>query len=210
LANKAPICSIGDVLDAFMAFMVVHTCGQIEGGLPQAVKARMYFNVMLDFGIGLVPFLGDVADAIFRANTRNAAILEEHLREKGKKNLRQSGLPIPAVDPSDPAEFDRLHHTDSPPEYTSNAPSAHGAMTTNPQKAPKSTPARNGNGASGSHTPAPGAPAPAKIKDESRSGRSFFGLGGRPKAHDVEMGRVDEAHQSAPTTLQKQQQRRKP
>src|SRR3569833_502649 len=56
----------------FFAWNVVRTCGQIDGGLPPAIKSRMLFNVILDFGLGLVPFLGDLADAVFRANTRNA------------------------------------------------------------------------------------------------------------------------------------------
>ena len=45
-----------------MALMVLRTCQQVEGGLPANVKAKMYFNIILDFGIGLVPILGDVAD----------------------------------------------------------------------------------------------------------------------------------------------------
>lgn len=45
-----------------MAMMVFRTCGQVEGGLPNAVKAKMMFNIILDFGVGLVPFLGDIAD----------------------------------------------------------------------------------------------------------------------------------------------------
>ncbi len=45
-----------------MAIMVLRTCQQVEGGLPADVTSKMYFNIILDFGIGLVPFLGDVAD----------------------------------------------------------------------------------------------------------------------------------------------------
>jgi hypothetical protein len=54
--------SIGDVIDAFMAMMVLRTCQQVEGGLPSGVKSKMMFNIILDFGIGLVPFIGDLAD----------------------------------------------------------------------------------------------------------------------------------------------------
>ncbi len=56
------LSSIGDVIDAFMAMMVLRTCQQVEGGLPNEVKAKMLFNIVLDFGVGLVPFLGDIAD----------------------------------------------------------------------------------------------------------------------------------------------------
>jgi hypothetical protein len=45
-----------------MALMVLRTCEQVEGGLPADVKSKMYINIILDFGIGLVPFLGDLAD----------------------------------------------------------------------------------------------------------------------------------------------------
>ncbi|CAK7242140.1 MAG: hypothetical protein STHCBS139747_003620 [Sporothrix thermara] len=79
---------IGDVIDLLLAYRVVSACCNIEGGLPEALKYRMYFNIMLDFGIGLVPFVGDVADAVFRANTRNAWLLEEYLIKKAEAEQR--------------------------------------------------------------------------------------------------------------------------
>lgn len=63
-------------------FLVVRKARQIEGGLPAALYSRMLFNIVLDFAIGLVPFLGDVADAWFKANTRNAWLLEDYLLKK--------------------------------------------------------------------------------------------------------------------------------
>jgi hypothetical protein len=114
------IPAIGDVIDAFMAMMVLRTCQQVEGGLPASVKSKMMFNIVLDFGIGLVPFLGDIADALFRANTRNAVELEKFLREKGAKALKAQGQRTPPLDPTDPDEFDR-HTGDElgpPPQYT--------------------------------------------------------------------------------------------
>ena len=113
------IPAIGDMLDAFMAMMVLRTCQQIEGGLPVDVKSKMMFNIIVDFFIGLVPFIGDLADAVFRANTKNAAELEKYLRKKGVEQLRKSGLPQPRVDPSDGDEFDRMMSNGggSTPEY---------------------------------------------------------------------------------------------
>jgi Domain of unknown function (DUF4112) len=60
----------------------------------------MYTNMAIDFGIGLIPVVGDMADAWFKCNTRNNIILEKYLREKGKKHPvapleqkpKQSGL----------------------------------------------------------------------------------------------------------------------
>jgi hypothetical protein len=62
-----------------MAFWVIRTSQKIEGGLPVKIMARMYFNIALDFGLGLIPVAGDILDVLFRANTRNAAILESYL-----------------------------------------------------------------------------------------------------------------------------------
>ena len=43
-----------------MAIMVMRTCDQIEGGLPKDVRIWMILNIIMDFGIGIVPFFGDV------------------------------------------------------------------------------------------------------------------------------------------------------
>lgn len=48
-------------MDAMMALMVMRTCDQIQGGLPADVRMHMYWNIFLDFGIGLFPFIGDVS-----------------------------------------------------------------------------------------------------------------------------------------------------
>jgi len=113
------IPGLGDVADAFMAMMVLRTAQQVEGGLPTDVRAWMLFNIIADFGIGLVPFLGDLADAVFKANTRNAVLLEKHLRKKGAALLAAQGQPVPALDPSDPDEFDRQELI-PPPAYVEN------------------------------------------------------------------------------------------
>lgn len=89
---------LGDVLDLLMAWSLMRKCGKIEGGLPTQIHMRMVFNLAVDFLVGLVPFVGDLADAAFRCNTKNAALLEEYLMKKyGPKSMsmkekRQSRL----------------------------------------------------------------------------------------------------------------------
>jgi len=174
------IPAIGDVLDMLMAMLVLKTCMQIDGGLPTSVKARMMVNILFDFGIGIIPFIGDLADAAFRANTRNAALLEAYLREQGKENLRKSGQPLPAVDPSDPEQFDRLQMQD-PPEYVSSPPSRHESMS---DRSPRS---REGcEGREGRHSRHPSQPEPARV----REGRGFFGRS-KSRPHDIETGEVN-------------------
>ncbi|CAG8957131.1 hypothetical protein HYFRA_00009332 [Hymenoscyphus fraxineus] len=133
---------VGDVLDAFMALMVLRTCQQVEGGLPKDVNAKMMFNIIVDFGIGLVPFLGDIADALFRANTKNAIVLEEYLRKKGEKNLLEQGRQPPR-DPSDPEIFDDQVRDElsPPPKYTTRPNTSLPVYTTRPNTSmPNETP----------------------------------------------------------------------
>ncbi|KAF4584287.1 PH domain-containing protein [Ophiocordyceps camponoti-floridani] len=157
--------AIGDALDAFMALMVFKTCCQIDGGLPSSLKVQMILNVAFDFAIGLVPFLGDLADAVFKANTRNCLLLEQHLREKGKKELRKSGLPLPAVDPSSAEEYDKTAQDISPSETPSRQPLA-------------ATPSRMEHVKS-----RPSAPA----ETQGRKGRGWFSRN-KSRPHDVETG----------------------
>ncbi|KAL1954164.1 hypothetical protein VTO42DRAFT_1572 [Malbranchea cinnamomea] len=94
------IPAFGDALDMFMALMVVATCNKIEGGLPANLRLHMLLNVVLDFFIGLIPFVGDLADAVYKCNTRNAVILESYLKKKGQKNLKQMSRPLTEPDSS--------------------------------------------------------------------------------------------------------------
>ena len=68
--------------------MVVTTCNKVDGNLPSSIYAHMIFNVILDFVIGLVPFVGDFADAMYKCNTRNAVLLEKFLKDRGERNLQ--------------------------------------------------------------------------------------------------------------------------
>ncbi len=78
--------SIGDVLDAFMALMVIRSCQKVDNGLPKSITQKMWLNLVLDFVVGLVPFIGDLADAVFRCNTKNAVLLEKFLMERAEAN----------------------------------------------------------------------------------------------------------------------------
>lgn len=66
----------GDFLTALMAAAIVVQSHRM--GVPKVVQARMVINVALDLLIGVVPFLGDVADVFWKANTKNMALLERH------------------------------------------------------------------------------------------------------------------------------------
>lgn len=132
--------------------MVVKNCEEIEGGLPSRLRTMMMINVIIDFIIGLVPFIGDVADAVYKCNTRNAVILEKHLREKGAKSLKKQPKPQGPqagqhpriqeiqddVDHSLPEEWDKQETgvvDNSPPTYEESGTSSVGAQPTRPPPA---------------------------------------------------------------------------
>jgi hypothetical protein len=143
----------------------------------------MYFWLLVDLIIGLVPFVGDIADALILANTRNAAALEEHLRQKGKKNLRASGQSVPASDPSDPAEFDRLHTESTGTAGTPRPPRRDNGSTNLPsnQHPPQTS------GVASVQSPL-AQPAPARVQ-EGRQSRGFFSFGSKKsRPTDVESG----------------------
>jgi len=80
---------IGDVLDAILSLMVVKTAMKLP--LPSGLLIHMVFNIVLDFLIGLIPLVGDIIDAGYKCSTRNAVLLEKHLRQVGKARLREQG-----------------------------------------------------------------------------------------------------------------------
>jgi len=117
--------AIGDVLDLALAYMVIRTCEQVKPPLPANVRSRMQLNLAIDFIIGLVPFIGDIADAIYKCNTRNAVLLENELRKRGEKRLKAANQQ-PGIDPSLPENYDYGSDEDRmvaqngpPPRYTS-------------------------------------------------------------------------------------------
>ncbi|EJU04563.1 hypothetical protein DACRYDRAFT_47767 [Dacryopinax primogenitus] len=72
----------GDVADAALNyFLVVKKARQAE--IPDWLVTRMLINNAISAGIGLVPLVGDIALATWKANSRNAALLEEFLRVRG-------------------------------------------------------------------------------------------------------------------------------
>lgn len=74
----------GDAVGVALAYLVMREAGKVSGGLPSHLRFLMLLNILLDFGVGLVPFLGDLADAWFKCNTRNLRLLEVHLDKKYK------------------------------------------------------------------------------------------------------------------------------
>jgi len=70
---------LGDVVGVLLSSYIVREAGRL--GAPPSVLTRMAFNVAVEGLVGLVPFVGDVFDAAWKANVRNLALLDEHFRD---------------------------------------------------------------------------------------------------------------------------------
>lgn len=46
--------------------------------VPAQVYYRMFWNIVIDYALGVVPFLGIFFDAFFRSNAKNFALVEKY------------------------------------------------------------------------------------------------------------------------------------
>lgn len=74
-----PILSLHPLADPIVngVFLIWFWVLVIHYNLPRQVLGQMALNFGLDMLIGLVPVLGDLADAAFKATAKNAQLLEE-------------------------------------------------------------------------------------------------------------------------------------
>jgi hypothetical protein len=77
----------GDVADALINYILVVRKAR-KADLPDWLVARMLFNNAVSAGVGFVPVVGDVILAVYKANSRNAALLDEFLRIRGAEFLK--------------------------------------------------------------------------------------------------------------------------
>lgn len=66
----------GDVITALISLYLVYQSALL--GLPKRVLARMLGNIALESLAGTFPVLGDIFDAVWKANMRNLRLLDQH------------------------------------------------------------------------------------------------------------------------------------
>ena len=128
----------------------------------------MYFWMLLDFALGLIPFVGDLADAAMKCNSRNVRLLEERLDEVYKPSA-QKKRDRDSIHPPAPATVYE-DFSDSDREYSPERNERHGNVT--PPQPARVPSARRGE------------PEPQM----SSQGRGLFSGGRRERQPDPEMG----------------------
>lgn len=69
----------GDFADSALALLLLREIRKIQPPLNEAQQGRMLLNILVQFAIGVIPLLGDYMDGVYKANSRNVAILEHEL-----------------------------------------------------------------------------------------------------------------------------------
>ena len=126
----------------------------------------MAFNQTVSLGVGLVPLVGDLCAAVWKTNSRNAALLEEFLIARAAKDSEGNPSAEAQVAASvlNSAKISGLtgERTGGPPAYSLSAESAEGTQT--PPEA-----------VAGARTTLQPAQA------QAQKGKSFYGWGGGSK-----------------------------
>jgi hypothetical protein len=75
------IPGVGDTLTAAVGLYPLWVAHKHD--LGTGLKLRMGLNLLADWAVGLVPVAGDLFDVAFKANLRNADLLERAAADRG-------------------------------------------------------------------------------------------------------------------------------
>ena len=65
---------VGDLSSAAIGAYILRAANNL--GVPTVVMARMLMNLAIDAVIGFIPVVGDYLDMLYKANAKNAVLLE--------------------------------------------------------------------------------------------------------------------------------------
>jgi hypothetical protein len=69
----------GDTVSMLLSAYIVVEAALL--GLPKATLLRMVLNIAIDGLTGTIPLLGDLFDAVSKANTRNLKLVDAHVNQ---------------------------------------------------------------------------------------------------------------------------------
>lgn len=70
------IPGIGDVIASGLSIWLLYDAARL--GIPKRILALMILNVIVEAAVGTVPVLGNVIDAVYKANVRNMRLVEKY------------------------------------------------------------------------------------------------------------------------------------
>ncbi len=70
----------GDIAGVLLSLFILRIAYQI--GISKSDFAKMILNIIIDFIVGFIPYLGVILDIFYRSNLRNIKILEKYSHGK--------------------------------------------------------------------------------------------------------------------------------
>ena len=86
---------VGDLIGSLLGMYIVALAARRK--MSPVVVARMLMNLAFDAAIGIVPLIGDLADAKFKANDRNLALLTDRHAVGGRATARDWAILAGAI-----------------------------------------------------------------------------------------------------------------
>lgn len=82
---------LGDIAGGLIAVYALHVARRL--GAPGVIQLHMLTNIAIDASVGTIPLAGDLFDFVFKAQTRNLALLDDWLQKPHQVTKRsQRGL----------------------------------------------------------------------------------------------------------------------
>lgn len=82
---------LGDIAGGLIAVYALHVARRL--GAPGVIQLHMLTNIAIDASVGTIPLVGDLFDFVFKAQTRNLALLDDWLQTPHQVTKRsQRGL----------------------------------------------------------------------------------------------------------------------
>lgn len=77
---------VGTIISTFWSIKLLWLARSLDDGLPLDLQLLFILNIVIDFCLGLIPFIGDLIEIGYKSNSRNYLLLETHLIRVGMKN----------------------------------------------------------------------------------------------------------------------------
>ena len=84
-ASRTWVSGVGDDVTSAASLVIVHHAWRL--GAPPSVLKRMIGNIGLDFLLGSIPILGDAFDRVWKANRRNAELVEMFVQGQSSQQV---------------------------------------------------------------------------------------------------------------------------
>lgn len=78
---------VGPIVSAYWSLSLLMLARSLDDGFPLDLHLLFIFNILVDFALGWIPFVGELIGIGYKTNLRNYLLLDKHLYRVGQKNL---------------------------------------------------------------------------------------------------------------------------